>query len=125
MLKKRSIVVTKTRLKSSTSDVAYWRSQPYAVRLAALETIFGFSSIGLTQEDFLTPDQVIQLGYPPNRIDLVTTPDGVNFETCYQSKIEVEIDEINVDFIDLENLKINKKASGKLQDLADLEKLSE
>jgi hypothetical protein len=39
MFEKRSIVVTKTNLKSSRSDAAYWRSQPYAVRLAALETI--------------------------------------------------------------------------------------
>ncbi|MBO1347943.1 MAG: hypothetical protein EBE86_011315 [Hormoscilla sp. GUM202] len=39
MLEKRAIVVTKTKLKSSTSDLAYWRNQPYAVRLAALETI--------------------------------------------------------------------------------------
>jgi predicted nucleotidyltransferase len=110
-----------------TKDLDIWvEMEPNnAKRLMDALTAFGFGSIGLTQEDFLTPDQVIQLGYPPNRIDLVTTPDGVNFETCYQSKIEVEIDEINVDFIDLENLKINKKASGRLQDLADLEKLSE
>jgi hypothetical protein len=66
---------------------------------------------------------VIQLGYPPNRIDLITTPDGVEFQTCYLSRIEVKIDDIIVNFIDLENLKKNKKASGRLQDLADLENL--
>jgi predicted nucleotidyltransferase len=90
--------------------------------LKALEQ-FGFGSLGLTPNDFLTPDQVVQLGYPPNRIDLITTPDGVEFETCYLSKIEVEIDNIVVKFIDLENLKKNKRASGRLQDLADLENL--
>jgi hypothetical protein len=90
--------------------------------MKALEE-FGFGSLGLTQSDFLTPDQVIQLGYPPNRIDLITTPDGVEFETCYVSKIEVEIEQVRVNFIDLENLKKNKKASGRLQDLADLENL--
>ncbi|MBO1347942.1 MAG: hypothetical protein EBE86_011310 [Hormoscilla sp. GUM202] len=110
-----------------TKDLDIWvEMEPNnAKRLMDALVAFGFGSVGLTQEDFLTPDRVIQLGYPPNRIDLVTTPDGVNFETCYQSKIPVEIDEIEVSFIDLENLKINKKASGRLQDLADLEKLSE
>ena len=110
-----------------TKDLDIWvEMEPSnARRLTDALTAFGFGSVGLNPEDFLTPDQVIQLGYPPNRIDLVTTPDGVDFVTCYQSKIEVEIDNIKIDFIDLENLKINKKASGRLQDLADLEKLSE
>lgn len=56
---------------------------------------------------------------------LITTPDGIDFKTCYQAKIEVKINDVNVNFIDLESLKKNKKASGRLQDLADLENLSE
>jgi hypothetical protein len=110
-----------------TKDLDIWveLESANAERLIDALTEFGFGSIGLTQADFLTPGQVIQLGYPPNRIDLLTTPDGVNFETCYSAKIEVEIGTIIVDFIDLENLKLNKKASGRLQDLADLERLSE
>ena len=84
---------------------------------------FGFGSLGLKMEDFLELDTIIQLGYPPNRIDLMTTLPGIDFETCYEAKIQVEIDEIIVNFIDLENLKKNKKASGRNQDLADLENL--
>ncbi|MCK5428238.1 MAG: hypothetical protein KAI94_02140 [Anaerolineales bacterium] len=84
---------------------------------------FGFGSLGLKMEDFLELDTIIQLGYPPNRIDLMTTLSGIDFETCYEAKIQVEIDEIIVNFIDLENLKKNKKASGRNQDLADLENL--
>lgn len=64
-------------------------------------------------------------GYPPNRIDLITTPDGVEFSTCYAQKIDTELDELIISFIDLENLKLNKKASGRLQDLADLENLEQ
>ena len=86
---------------------------------------FGFGSLELTLEDFLAPDQVIQLGYPPNRIDLITTPDGVDFVTCFDAKLEVAIDGMMVNFIDLKNLRINKKASGRLQDLADLENLED
>jgi hypothetical protein len=73
--------------------------------------------------DFQSPDQVIQLGYPPNRIDLITTPDGVDFQTCYNSRTEVLLSDIIVNFIDLDNLKKNKLASGRFQDLADLENL--
>jgi hypothetical protein len=91
--------------------------------LQALEQ-FGFSSLGLQPEDFLNPDQIIQLGYPPNRIDLLTTIDGVSFENCYPLRLEVIIDNIVVNFIDLENLRKNKEASGRLQDLADLENLN-
>ena len=91
--------------------------------LKALEQ-FGFGSLGLKLEDFLEPNQIIQLGYPPNRIDLLTTIDGVNFENCYPLKLEIIIDNIVANFIDLDNLKKNKTASGRLQDLADLENLN-
>ncbi len=84
---------------------------------------FGFGSLKLTPEDFLTPSQVIQLGYPPNRIDLLTSLKGVDFQTCYQNRTTITIDGIHVNFIDLANLKINKQATGRYQDLADLENL--
>jgi len=84
---------------------------------------FGFGSLGLQVADFLVPDQIIQLGHPPNRIDLLTTAPGVDFESCFASRVEVVIDEVTVIFIDLDNLKKNKRASGRLQDLADLENL--
>jgi predicted nucleotidyltransferase len=84
---------------------------------------FGFASLGLQESDFTTPDQIIQLGYPPNRIDLITTTLGVDFDNCYQSRVQAEIDGIQVNFIDLENLKRNKQAVGRHQDLADIENL--
>ena len=84
---------------------------------------FGFASLGLKEDDFLVPDQIIQLGYPPSRIDVISTLEGVDFETCYAARVEVVIDSTPVNFIDLENLKKNKKAAGRSQDLADLEHL--
>ncbi|MEO0457396.1 MAG: DUF6036 family nucleotidyltransferase [Cyanobacteria bacterium P01_A01_bin.114] len=110
-----------------TKDLDIWiEIEPSnADKLMNALTDFGFGSVGLKLDDFTASDQVIQLGYPPNRIDLVTTPDGVDFAACYQSKVTISIEGIAVNFINLENLKLNKKASGRLQDLADLEKLSE
>ena len=108
-----------------TKDIDIWieMSLENADRLLKALAQFGFSSLDLKIEDFTVPDQVIQLGYPPNRIDLLTTPDGVDFATCYAARLELEIDGVQVAFIDLENLRLNKRASGRLQDLADLENL--
>lgn len=109
-----------------TKDIDIWIeiSPENANNLIHALEAFGFGSLGLKSEDFVTPDQIIQLGYPPNRIDLLTTIDGVNFEICYPLRVEVMIDNIVVNFIDLDNLKKNKRASGRMQDLADLENLS-
>ncbi|MBC7258494.1 MAG: hypothetical protein H5T65_04555 [Chloroflexi bacterium] len=108
-----------------TKDIDIWiePTPENAARIVKALEQFGFGSLGLKAEDFLVPDQVIQLGYPPNRIDLLTTALGVEFGTCYASRVEVEVDGVIVNFIDLENLKKNKKAVGRLQDLADLENL--
>jgi hypothetical protein len=85
---------------------------------------FGFGALGLTPEDFLVADQIVQLGYPPNRIDLLTSLPGVEFSECYHDRVVVEIDGVAVNFIDLENLRKNKQATGRYQDLADLENLT-
>jgi len=110
-----------------TKDMDIWiePSQENAEKVVKALAQFGFASLGLKDTDFLVPDQIIQLGYPPNRIDLISTLPGVDFVTCYPSRIQVEMEGIKIDFIDLENLRINKKASGRLQDLADLENLEE
>jgi hypothetical protein len=104
-------------------DVWLWLNEQNAARMMKALEQFGFGSIGLTAEDFLEPDQIIQLGYPPNRIDMLTTLPGVDFDECYAARVEAELDGIKVNFIDLDNLKKNKKASGRTQDLADLENL--
>jgi hypothetical protein len=68
---------------------------------------------------------VIQLGYPPNRIDILTGVDALEFEICFKSREEVDIDGMKVNFIDLQCLIKNKRQTGRLQDLADVEKLLE
>lgn len=104
-------------------DVWIWVNQENAANLIKALEQFGFGSIGLQVDDFLNPDQIVQLGHPPNRIDLIMSLAGVDFEACYASRVQIAIDETTVNFIDLENLKKNKKAVGRHQDLADLEKL--
>jgi len=108
-----------------TKDLDIWieRSQQNAERIVTALEQFGFGSLGLKVDDFLVPDQIIQLGNPPNRIDLLVTVSGVDFSDCFETRIQVDIDGVNVNFIDLDNLKRNKQASGRIQDLADLENL--
>ena len=108
-----------------TKDIDIWieMNPENATQVIKALDQFGFGSLGLQEADFLVPDQIIQLGYPPNRIDLLSTLSGVDFATCYASRVPVEVDKVLVNFIDLENLKKNKKASGRHQDLADLENL--
>ena len=84
-----------------TKDINIWiemSSENADNLLKALEQ-FGFGSLGLKSQDFLTPDQIIQLGYPPNRIDLLTTIDGVNFADYYPSRLKITVDEIVINFI--------------------------
>ncbi len=108
-----------------TKDIDVWiyREEKNVKRLLKALNEFGFSSLNLKIKDFMDPEQVIQLGYPPNRIDLLTDIPGVKFEDCYQSRNDVEINNVTVHFIALDDLKKSKKATGRHQDLADLENL--
>ena len=105
-------------------DVWLWLDRDNALQVVAALDQFGFGTLGLEPEDFLVADQIIQLGYPPNRIDLLTSLPGVEFGECYDERVVVELDGVAVNFIDLKNLRKNKLASGRYQDLADLENLT-
>jgi hypothetical protein len=101
-------------------DVWVWVDEHNATRLVSALEQFGFSSVGLTQADFLEDDTVVQLGFPPQRIDIITHVDGVEFAPCWDRRIEIEIGGQRVPFISADDLLANKKASGRPQDLADV-----
>ena len=88
-----------------------------------LQALEDFGSVGLEETDVLEPEQVIQLGYPPLRIDLLTSVTGVAFEECYDEREALDVKDLQLSFIGLEGLRANKRASGRHQDLADLENL--
>lgn len=104
-------------------DIWIWAHPSNAGRVVDTLRDFGFESLGLAVDDFLDEETVIQLGYAPNRIYLIMGAPGVEFETYYENRVEEEIEGISISFIDLENLKKAKSASGRLQDLADVENL--
>ena len=84
---------------------------------------FGFGSLGLAEEDFTTPDHVIQLGYPPVRIDLLTGITGLSFEEAWGGREPGNLDGLQVPFLGRAELIKNKRAVSRPQDLADVANL--
>lgn len=108
-----------------TGDIGFFveRSSENAARLERVLSEFGFGGLGVTAVDFLEPETIVQLGRPPNRIDLLTGIDGVNFQEAWAGRIDGKLDGLPVAFIGKNELLKNKRASGRPQDLADLAKL--
>ena len=109
-----------------TKDIDFWimNSEENAKRVLDVLKNFGFASLGLTLKDFIQDDNVIQLGYPPNRIDIITGLNGIAFAEAYEERIVECFDGVNMNFIDLERLKASKRIAGRPKDFDDIEKLS-
>ena len=107
-----------------TGDNDFWvRPDPDNLdRLLAALQDFGFGSLGLGAGDF-GADTVVQLGHPPRRIALLTAIDGVSFDDCFARREIVDSDGVSLNIIGVEDFKANKRATGRLKDLADLESL--
>lgn len=108
-----------------TKDLDIWveASRENAANLVAALAEFGFGSLGLTAEDFVEPDAVIQLGYEPNRIDLLTGISGVRFEEAYPIRVTARFGDLEVATIDKRSLAANKRAAGRPRDLVDAAEL--
>lgn len=106
-----------------TKDIDIWIrvDDVNARKMAIVLGEFGF--VGLTPNDFLTPGEFVQLGFPPNRIDIITSCEGLDFDPCYASRMQVEVDNLTLDFLDYKSLIINKKTVGRPQDLGDVDNL--
>jgi hypothetical protein len=109
----------------ATADMDVWVAihPQNADKLVAVLREFGFDVPELSAELFLKEHQVIRMGVPPLRIEIVTTISGVSFQECYPERVEALLDGVQVHLISLRHLKINKRASGRHKDLNDLENL--
>jgi hypothetical protein len=108
-----------------TGDIDFFieQSNDNASRVAAVINEFGFGSTGLTSSDFLDPGAIIQLGYPPHRIDLITAIDGVTFEEAWNDRVSAMFQNLPVQVISKALLVRNKSASGRPKDLGDISNL--
>lgn len=109
----------------ATADMDIWvaTSPANAEKLVAALKEFGFSSPQLSPELFLKEWQIFRMGVPPVRIEIATTISGVDFAQCFSARVVDDLDGVTVNLISLRHLKANKKASGRHQDLADIEHL--
>lgn len=108
-----------------TGDIDVWIAigPENADRLVQVFQEFGYNHPDLSPALFLKERQIVRMGVPPVRIEVLTTVSGLKFEECYASRIRGVIDGIPIDIISLEHLKVNKRAAGRHKDLDDLENL--
>jgi hypothetical protein len=94
-----------------------------AARLVDVLRQFGFDTPGLSPSLFMRERNIIRMGVPPLGIEITTRVDGVSFQECHDRRTRATIDGVEVSILSLDDLKVNKKASGRPKDLADLENL--
>ena len=108
-----------------TGDIDIWvnKNESNAKKIIEVIKEFGFTDLGLTVEDLTEDNMVFQFGVEPNRIDIITDVDGLNFNDSKKYRKKVTIGDIDIFLISLNDLKKNKKKSGRHKDLDDLENL--
>lgn len=104
-------------------DLFIRADQDNAQKICVALREFGFS--GFSEEDFLEPEQVMQLGRAPNRIDLLTSLSGVTFEEAWETRVTAKLDDLEVAFLSRDLLIRNKRVTDRPQDRADLETLED
>ena len=108
-----------------TGDIDFW-VRPVKENAEKMEKViiaFGFGSLDISKEDFLREDYVIQLGYPPNRLDIMTSVSGLEFDKCWEKREIVESQGLKINFIGLQDLIVNKQKTGRDKDKLDLKNL--
>lgn len=108
-----------------TNDLDIWiaANESNANRVLKVLQDFGFQELDVTIDDLIAPDKIIQIGYPPLRIDIMTSIDGVTFEDAWEQKVIGMYGKQSMSLISREHLIRNKRASGRKKDLRDLDDL--
>lgn len=108
-----------------TGDIDFWVRNDISNAQKIIKSIseFGFTVDQLDEKDFTSDDLIFQMGYPPVRIDIITSVEVLEFDESFKNKIIKKIGGLTINFINLEDFKKNKRAVGRTKDLADLESL--
>ncbi|NJK43567.1 MAG: hypothetical protein HC933_04225 [Pleurocapsa sp. SU_196_0] len=104
-------------------DIYISASSENAARVAMALNELGFDEV--TPSMFTTPSSMVRMGVPPTKLEVTNFIDGVTFEECYANRLRTMLDGLEVNIMSLIDLRRNKRASGRLKDLADLENLPE
>lgn len=111
----------------ATGDIDLWvrPTEANALRLWRALAAFGAPRSRLSPKSFTEPDVVYQIGLPPNRIDFLTSIDGVEFDVAWPERVRCNVDDVEFSLLSLKHLLANKRATGRPQDLADVARLME
>jgi hypothetical protein len=109
----------------ATGDMDIWIAISPANAAAVVRALqsFGFSAKSLSADQLLAVNNVIRMGIPPLRIDLIMGVEGVDFARCFARRTIELLDGVEINLISLDDLKTNKRALGRSKDLDDLEHL--
>lgn len=110
----------------ATGDIDLWVRPTIenAYRVINALRVFGAPPSDIRAEDFEKPEVVLQIGVSPRRIDILTSIDGVEFEEAWEDRMEIELEGVVVPVISRAHFIQNKQATGRAQDLADIERLT-
>lgn len=110
-----------------TKDLDVWvdPTADNALRVVDALTEFGAPLVahGVEARDFATPGTVYQLGLPPNRIDVLTAVEGLQFAECWPRRTKARFADVDVAYLSREDLIVNKRAVARPQDLLDADEL--
>ena len=104
-------------------DICIEASEENAEKLVVVIDEFGFKSLGFIKDDFVKENFISQIGYDPNRIDIINGMDEIDFDEAWKQKEKIIIQNVPINFVSLEHLIRLKKIAGRPQDIADLHKL--
>jgi predicted nucleotidyltransferase len=109
----------------ATKDIDFfvWATPENAANLLRALARFGAPLDDISESDFSAPGVVFQIGKDPRRIDIITKISGVEFERAYANRENIFLEGLEIPIISVPDLIANKRATGRTQDLADVEKL--
>ncbi|MFN3998222.1 nucleotidyltransferase [Algoriphagus sp.] len=109
----------------NTGDLDIWIeiSETNAKKLLQVLDDFGFGNLNFKKEDFTKPGYISQIGYPPLRIDILNNIDGVEFKDAFPNSKILTTENLEIRFIGLKDFIQNKSASGRPQDLVDIQEI--
>ena len=106
----------------ATGDIDIWvrNSSENAQKIMSALKKFSAPTSNISEEDFTSPDMVVQIGVEPCRIDLLTRISGVEFDAAWRNKVSITIDDLEIYVLSKADLLKNKSATGRDKDQGDI-----